>query len=70
LTPKVARVLVGLAFPDSETARMGELAAKTRAGALTPDEDRQMDDHERFGAILSILKSRARQALLRNGQER
>lgn len=69
LTPKVARVLLGLSFPESEKARMRELAAKARAGTLTPDEDRQMDDYERAGSILSILKSRTRQVLRRNGRE-
>ncbi len=65
LTPKVARVLLGLSFPNSEKARMRELSAKARAGTLTPEEDRQMDDFERAGAMLSILKSRARQVLRR-----
>lgn len=46
LTPKVARVLLGLSFPESEKLRMRELSAKARAGTLTPDEDRQMDDYE------------------------
>ncbi len=68
LTPKVARVFLGLSFPESEKVRMRELSAKARAGTLTPDEDRQMDDCERAGAILSILKSRARQVLRRNGR--
>jgi hypothetical protein len=63
LTPKVARALLGLAFSPSEIARMRELSAKARAGNLTPDEDQQLDDIERAGAILSTLKSKARQVL-------
>ncbi|HEX3148580.1 MAG TPA: hypothetical protein VHR66_10880 [Gemmataceae bacterium] len=63
LTPKVARALLGLAFSPPEIARMGELSAKARAGNLTPEEDEQMDDIERAGAILSTLKSKARQVL-------
>lgn len=58
-----------MSFPESEKARMRELAAKARAARLTPGEDRQMDDYERAGSILSILKSRARQVLRRNGRE-
>ena len=63
LTPKVARALLGLAFSPSEIARMRELSAKARAGNLTPDEDQQLDDIEGAGAILSTLKSKARQVL-------
>ena len=69
LTPKVARVLLGLSFPESEKAMMRELSAKARAGKLTPDEDRQMDDLKRAGAILSTLKSKARLALKRPGSK-
>jgi hypothetical protein len=65
LSPRTARVLLELSFPDSEKERMRELSAKARAGTLTTDEDRQMDDFERAGAILSVLKSRARQVLRR-----
>jgi hypothetical protein len=69
LTRKTARVLLSLSFPESEEARMHELSAKARAGTLTPDEDRKMDDYERAGAILSVLKSKARQLLRRTHRE-
>jgi hypothetical protein len=69
LTPKIARVLLRLSFPENEKARMRELSAKARVGTLTPDEDREMDDYERAGAILSVLKSRARQVLRRTSGE-
>jgi hypothetical protein len=63
LPPKVARALLGLASSPSELARVRKLSAKARAGNLTPEEDEQMDDIERAGAILSTLKSKARQVL-------
>lgn len=69
LTPKVAPALLRLSFPENEKARMRELSAKARAGTLTPDEDRQMDDYERAGAILSVLKSKARQVLRHTRRE-
>jgi hypothetical protein len=62
-TPKVARALLGLSFSPAETARIRELSAKARAGTLTPDEEQQMDAIERAGALLSTLKSKARQIL-------
>jgi hypothetical protein len=44
---------------------MRELSAKARSGTLTPEEDAVMDNFERAGAILSTLKSKARQVLKR-----
>ena len=63
LTPGAARAILTLSFPDSEKEQMHELSAKARAGTLTTDEELQMDAYERAGALLSILKSKARQVL-------
>lgn len=63
LSPRAARAILQLSFPKDDISRMHELSAKARAGTLTPDEDAQMDNFERAGAILSTLKSKARQVL-------
>jgi hypothetical protein len=63
LAPKTARAILQLAFPESEKDYMHELSAKARAGTLTSEEEQKMDAYERVGALLSILKSKARQAL-------
>lgn len=68
LTPRLARAILGLSFPEADAARMHELSAKARAGTLTPREDAEMDDFERAGALLSTLKSKARQVLKRPGR--
>ncbi len=68
LSPRVARVLLELSFPESDISRMHELSAKARAGTLTPEEDAEMDNFERVGSILSTLKSKARQALKRSSR--
>jgi hypothetical protein len=68
LSPRVARAILGLSFPKDEVARMHELSAKARAGTLTPEEDAAMDNFERVGSILSILKSKARQVLKRSSR--
>ena len=68
LSPRVARAILGLAFPKDEIRRMHELSAKARAGTLTPEEDTEMDNYERAGSILSILKSKARQVLKRSSR--
>jgi hypothetical protein len=66
LSPRVARAILGLSFPKNHISRMHELSAKARSGMLTPEEDAEMDNFERVGSILSILKSKARQVLKRS----
>ena len=68
LSPRVARAILGLSFPKNDIRRMHELSGKARAGALTPEEDAEMDTFERVGSILSILKSKARQVLKRSSR--
>lgn len=64
MSSHAARAILELSLPKSDITRMRELSAKARAGALTPQEDAEMDDFERVGAILSTLKSKARQILM------
>jgi hypothetical protein len=66
MSPRVARAILGLSFPQNDISRMHELSAKARAGTLTPDEDAAMDAFERVGSLLSTLKSKARQVLKRS----
>jgi hypothetical protein len=68
LSPRVARAILGLSFPKNDINRMHKLSAKARAGTLTPEEDAEMDNFERVGSILSILKSKARQVLRRSSR--
>jgi hypothetical protein len=63
MTRETARQIVRLEFSEEQGDRMHELAAKNRAGTLTPDEQAELDDFCRVGSLLSILHSRARQAL-------
>jgi hypothetical protein len=63
LPPATARALLRLSFPESERERMHALSAKAHADVLTPEEEIAMDNYERVGALLSTLKSKARQAL-------
>ena len=66
LAPQTARAILQLSIPEEEIERLHELAAKARAGTLTADEEQLMDAYERAGALLSILKSKARQVLKKN----
>jgi hypothetical protein len=63
LSPTAARALLRLRFSTEDEARMRDLGAKARAGALAPDEQRTIDTYERLGCLLDILHSKARQAL-------
>ena len=63
LTPDAAHAILELSFPESEIECMHTLSAKARAGTLTAEEEQEMDAYERAGALLSILKSKARRAL-------
>jgi hypothetical protein len=65
MTLEAARAILQVSFPQSEKDQMHELSAKARAGTLTAAEGQLMDAYERAGALLSILKSKARRILKR-----
>ena len=44
---------------------MRSLAARARDGALTSDEQAEVEAYSRIGSLLGILKSKARRALKR-----
>lgn len=62
-SPVVAQYLLDLRFPQSDLDRMHELAEKAREGNLTLEEQIEMDNYERVGQVLSLLKSKARLSL-------
>jgi len=66
MSPQAASAILHLSFPETDVKRMRELAAKARAGQLTPEDHAEMDNFERVGSTLSILKSKARQVLKRS----
>jgi hypothetical protein len=63
LTRTAARTILELSMPPDKLARSRELLVKARAGTQSPDEDLEMEEFERAGAILSTIKSKARQVL-------
>ena len=62
-----ARAILALGFPQVDKDRMNELAAKARAGTLTPTEDAATTNYERAGHVLSLMKSKARRSLKERG---
>jgi hypothetical protein len=63
MTRETARHILQLGFSEAEQRRMKELAARNRAGTLTPEEEASLDNFCRVGSMLSILQSRARRVL-------
>ena len=66
LSTQAARAFLELEFPPEDKERMHELAAKARGGKLSSEEQEEADSYGFVGSLLSILKSKARQALKRN----
>lgn len=60
---QTARSLLALRFSSADQVRMEQLAAKARAGSLSPEEEREIENYERVGHYLAILQSKARMAL-------
>jgi hypothetical protein len=65
LTPRVARAILKLEFSVDDQERMHDLALKAQEGRLTPEEEFEIDNFERVGTMLAILKSRSRKLLKR-----
>ncbi|MBX9792651.1 MAG: hypothetical protein K2Y37_27435 [Pirellulales bacterium] len=63
LAQEAARSLLEIGFSAADRARMKLLLAKAKAGTLSADEQDAIDNYERVGHYLSILHSKARQAL-------
>jgi len=68
LTPAAARALLRLRLSRADLERANELAAKTRAGTLSPTEEREMEDYRAVGTALELLKSKARLSLKRSSR--
>ncbi len=60
---RAASAILQLTFTGEQRQRMRELAAKARQGTLSAEEEMEMEEFERVGDLLSILKSKARQTL-------
>jgi len=63
LPPAEARAMLRLKLAEADLDRADALAAKARAGRLTPEEDRQLNNYLSIGSVLEFLKSKARRSL-------
>jgi hypothetical protein len=63
LDAAAARAILNLDFKQSDKDRMRALLAKAKAGTLLADEQVEIDNYERVGHMLSLMKSKARRSL-------
>ena len=63
LTPEAAAGILQLGYSEADHARMAELAGKSNAGTLTPEERRELESYVFVGDVLSLMKSKARLSL-------
>jgi hypothetical protein len=63
LDAAAARAILALDFKQTDKDRMRALLAKAKEGTLTADEEVEIDNYERVGHMLSLLKSKARRSL-------
>jgi hypothetical protein len=50
-------------FDAVDKRRMTSLAKKAQAGALSPDEEAQLENYRRAGYLLDLIHSKARRSL-------
>jgi hypothetical protein len=70
LTPAAARAILQLEFDAADRRLMHKLSEKARQGKLTEEEQFAIDNFERVGTTLAILKSKARKLLRRAARRR
>jgi hypothetical protein len=58
-----AKAILNLDFKQADKDRMHELLGKAKKGTLTADEQVEIDNYERVGHMLSLMKSKARRSL-------
>lgn len=68
MTPETAARLVSMRADEDVQRRIDELADKCTEGQLTEEEREEYDTYIRAIDFISIMQSKARQVLQRNGE--
>jgi hypothetical protein len=63
LSRAAAEGLLALSFDPADKERRHQLAAKARAGTLTPEEQAEVEAYSRVGSLIGIIHSKVRRAL-------
>jgi hypothetical protein len=67
LNKAAAEAIMRLDLDPRDRVRMQELLDKNRDGALTPNEDEELENYCRVGRFLDLMRSKARHSLQPNG---
>jgi hypothetical protein len=67
LPAAAAEAILALSFSPTDRDRMRTLAARARAGSLTPEEQAEVEAYSRVNSLLGVLKSIARRSRRRRG---
>jgi hypothetical protein len=70
LSRDLAKRILAMRFGPTDLARINQLSAKAKGGALTRQEDEELESYLRIGHMLSTMKSKARQVLKKGGNSR
>jgi hypothetical protein len=60
LEPGLAQYILKLDFPPKDHQRIEELSAKAQDGALTPEEESELEGYLHVNDFLAIVQSKAR----------
>jgi hypothetical protein len=63
LSRTAAQEILQWDFPREDKQRMAELSAKARAGALSAEEEAEIDSYVRVGHIVNLMQAKARLAI-------
>lgn len=63
MSPDTARYFLSIKLDSSDEQRANELAEKARDGALSAEEQTEIDEYRRVGRVIEMLKLRAKVAL-------
>jgi hypothetical protein len=63
LSAPAARAWLKMKFPVHDRKRAHELALKAQEGALTTEEEREVESYRRIGRLLDLMHSKARLSL-------
>jgi hypothetical protein len=63
LSHEAAEFLLAVDFGEGDRQRMLQLAERSEAGTLTPEEQTEFDGYLHVGNLLAVMQSKARLAL-------
>ena len=68
LTPADAEFLLTIRFPESDVEQMNRLSELAQWGALSAEQEAELDSYIHVGNLLALMQSRARKLMLDLGR--